>query len=142
MPKLIKFAYVTPETLEVHLQGAESSKGKSKEANTSEDLFAPTSEALSTKPKDHLLHFQFNDGELRAANKAGKVTRKWTRKQKDGSVQAMDVAPTFSAQGMTKMIDRRNENFTLAVDELLVASEAQASHVSLIRASGKAHPIC
>lgn len=39
--------------------------------------------------------------------------------------QKANPTPIFSANSMSKLIDRRNQGFRLAVDELLVASAAQ-----------------
>jgi DEAD/DEAH box helicase domain-containing protein len=117
MPKLIKFAYVDPAFLQVHAGNAPS-KAAEKDAAFEID-HKPSGEP-------HVLLFEFNDGELKASNRGGKtVTRRW--QNRDG--QTTPIVPTFTASGMTRLIDKRNLKFTEAVNELLLACETQVRRV-------------
>ena len=74
LPKLVDFIYVEPDVLSVHLQGAEAKgKGKSKAAAADDEYAQAAVEGPPKAAEDHVLLFQFNDGELKSSNKGGKV---------------------------------------------------------------------
>lgn len=73
LPGLINFAYIEPETLRVHHQGAETKTQEKDEA------FASAAAPPPMDAEQQVLFFQFNDGELKASNKGGKVVKKRNR---------------------------------------------------------------
>lgn len=126
MPKLIKFAYIDPTVLQIHAPTKTAEKDKEFEMAVTEQR----------ETAEQVLLFEFNDGELKAANRGGKtVTRRW--QNRDG--QQTPIVPTFTASGMTKLIDKRNIKFTEAVNELLLACQNQVRWRAILNSSATLH---
>ncbi|KAM0747754.1 P-loop containing nucleoside triphosphate hydrolase protein [Meredithblackwellia eburnea MCA 4105] len=141
LPELVTFAYIDSEILRVHSAGADEAAvrraEKQKELDEAYQMAAngeeDSGEKRGRKEKEIVLLFNFNDGELKAANGVGKVMSRKAARKKAQAAQAANVGlhvpfaestPKFTAASMTALITKRNEKFSSAVAELIVACEA------------------
>lgn len=100
MPQSVQFAYVDEEKLLVHVMGAAAAEAQ--------DVY----EGGGRKDKDtkEVLLFEFVDGDLKKPASASSSGRKNDMPAK---------TPTYSTAQMTKLITKRDEKFTAAVNAFL-----------------------
>lgn len=128
VPKSIQFAYVDEEMLQLHVMAASASvdtrRGKTATA-TAEDVYENIGKSDKAKDVQEVLLFEFVDGDL-----------KGTASRKGGDDLKM---PTFSMPQMTRLINKRNEKFTAAVNAFL--SECTESGVDAVESiKAQYHP--
>ncbi|KAJ6618312.1 DEAD/H helicase [Mycena sp. CBHHK59/15] len=124
LPDLVRFAYVPQNEIMVHDPQESSSKGSQvpdfRIFNTST---AP--EANHAMEGDHVLILEFVD-----KSNGKKIT---------DSAQMLTAPPSLTPAAMKKLIEKRNERFSQAVDELILATEAPDDPVALLQAAARDH---
>ncbi|GAA5861985.1 hypothetical protein JCM8547_001547 [Rhodosporidiobolus lusitaniae] len=135
LPEVVSFAYMSSDVLRVHAQPTSDDPRLAKRQQKARELdeayrLGGTGEEtvglLRKEPTETVLHFAFNDGELKSENGAGKIVlKKFQKKPKKGEspkpLPAPNANPQFSAATMTALINKRNLKFQTAVSDLLVA---------------------
>lgn len=110
LPKSIQFIYVDEEMLQIYVMAASASMDtrRGRATAAAEDVYEDLEKKDRKKHTKEVLLFEFIDGDLkRTATKGGKS------KEDDFKM------PTFSMPQMTKLINKRNDKFTAAVNTFL-----------------------
>ncbi|KAF7338638.1 DEAD/H helicase [Mycena venus] len=116
LPELIKFAYTPRNEIMVH-----DSQHSSASART--DFRLPNVD--EERKEDHVLVLEFVD--------------KSNGKKASGSEQMLTAAPTLTPAAMKKLIEKRNQRFSQAVNELISATGAEDDPVALLKAAAHDH---
>ncbi|GAA98907.1 uncharacterized protein L969DRAFT_76721 [Mixia osmundae IAM 14324] len=143
LPELVRFAYIAPELLKIHMEGAEqkpqSGKFGKKDKDNAENESFELPDMSRVDPDEQVLIFEFTDGEVKAEKGGGKFNSR-RRKNKDGTHKEIIINAVYTPEAMTRMIEKRNVKFHSAVDELLVACNAQdLDPVSLLLTATEDH---
>lgn len=130
VPKSIQFAYVDEEMLQVHVMAASASVDTRRGKVAAEDIYENIGKQNVVKDLQQVLLFEFIDGDL-----------KKSAPKKGGRTQGDDFKmPTFSMPQMTKLINKRNEKFTAAVNVFLgECAESRADAAESIKAQYHPH---
>ncbi|KAF7311613.1 DEAD H helicase [Mycena kentingensis (nom. inval.)] len=113
LPDLVSFAYTPRNALMVH---------ESQEPSRIPDF------RLGARPQvrdEHILVLEFVD--------------KSQGKKIDDASQMLSAPPTLTPTGMKKLIEKRNDRFQQAVNELLLATDAEEDPVELLKAAARDH---
>ncbi|KAJ7771770.1 hypothetical protein B0H16DRAFT_1660723 [Mycena metata] len=118
LPGLVKFAYIPRNELLVHDPQAFTKRDA--------DFRLPASRNEEQERKeDHVLVLEFVD--------------KSNGKKFDGPDQMLSAPPSLTPTAMKKLIEKRNERFTQAVNELILATGADDDPVALLKAAARDH---
>ncbi|KZP01431.1 DEAD/H helicase [Calocera viscosa TUFC12733] len=124
LPDLVRFAYVDSESIRVHHDREVASSSRKPGRKGSPDFFLPTQDPSKT---EHVLVLDFVE------------TNKNTQKIKD-AVGKFSAPPTLTQQQLMKLIEKRSQTFTRAVNELLAACAANGDDpIQLVKEAAQAH---
>ncbi|KAH8117220.1 DEAD/H helicase [Phellopilus nigrolimitatus] len=131
LPDLVRFAYIPHEQLRINAESqtdeALRSKGRGKSPDFSAFSRKDASSSSGSSPEDeHVLVLDF------AASKG-------TGKKADTPSFAFQLPPSLSPAAVKKLIEKRNERFEHAVDELLQATPSSDDPVLLVQAAAREH---
>ncbi|KAI5810860.1 P-loop containing nucleoside triphosphate hydrolase protein, partial [Pyronema omphalodes] len=110
IPRAVHFEYVDEDLLQVYVAASSGVSGKKAEK---EEIYSKNTDAPPSRGSEVLL-FEFVDGDLKKS-----VVNKLDEIQRVGLRNEEIKMPTFSTNQMTKLINKRNENFESAVNKFL-----------------------
>ncbi|KAI0637127.1 DEAD/H helicase [Trametes polyzona] len=127
LPEVVKFAYTPRSELRIH---SDQHPGSGRRERSPDYAAFQTAGASSSRVNDvdadeHVLVLDFMD------NSRGKKTA--------ASGLAYALPPALSPAATKKLVERRNERFTQAVNELLNATSINDDPVALLRAAARDH---
>ena len=138
LPRAIQFAYVDESSLQVAMLGEENGikGGRAKELQSLQLSKEDKSVRHARCGQKNLLLFEFIDGDLKrqvTSSKTGEPTKPF-RKLREEDLKM----PVYSQKQMTKLIEKRNANFTSAVNAFLNQCAADdANPVATLEARSK-----
>ncbi|KAH9951273.1 DEAD/H helicase [Amylocystis lapponica] len=131
LPDIVRFAYIPRIDLRIHGQSQDSSKRSKARENSPDYAAFSTARSSSSKVEDvpdedeHVLILDL------AENSKGK------KSSNPGFIYA--VPPALTPDAMKKLVVKRNERFTQAVNELLEATPTGDDPVVLLQAAARDH---
>ncbi|KII88939.1 hypothetical protein PLICRDRAFT_175191 [Plicaturopsis crispa FD-325 SS-3] len=123
LPDLIKFAYIPANDLRVN-DTSETTSSRSKEPDFS--LAGPSHNSGNTEKEEHVLVLDF------AENSKGKAGQ-------NAQGNLFSMPPSLTPTALKKLVEKRNERFKHAIDELLLATPPDEDPVLLLQSAGRAH---
>ncbi|KAF8522099.1 DEAD/H helicase [Hysterangium stoloniferum] len=121
LPDLIKFAYIPTSQHRINAASSSSSKGKGREASPGYSMY---SAGGALEEDEHVLVLDFAELNKSKRNKAN---------------NSFSLPPSLSPAATKKLIERRNELFENAVNELLSATPPEDSPIELLQVAAKEH---
>ncbi|KAG8953362.1 hypothetical protein FRC03_011793, partial [Tulasnella sp. 419] len=126
IPELIRFAYIPAADLRIHSDKGSQPEGRSK-SGRDDDIYAP--QTSSIKDDEQVLVLDF-------------VEQKKGKKESSGPLNSYSLPPSLTPQALKKLIEKRNERFAHAVNELILACNSTPDAedpVSLVVSAARDH---
>ncbi|KAF8894415.1 P-loop containing nucleoside triphosphate hydrolase protein [Infundibulicybe gibba] len=120
LPDLVIFSYIPKNDLRIHDESA--SKGK-RAASPDFSSFARGARTASSGGREHILVLEFVDN---------------LKGQRVNNAGSYNLPPTLTPAGVKKLIERRNERFEGAVNELMLAAKFE-DPAALLQKAGREH---
>ncbi|KAJ7184209.1 P-loop containing nucleoside triphosphate hydrolase protein [Mycena filopes] len=118
LPDLVKFAYIPRNELLIHEDPQSFNKRDA-------DFRLPRSREEEERTEDHVLILEFVD--------------KSKGKKFEGPEQMLSAPPSLTPAAMKKLIEKRNDRFSQAVNELILATGVEDDPAGLLKAAARSY---
>ncbi|KZV84071.1 hypothetical protein EXIGLDRAFT_727691, partial [Exidia glandulosa HHB12029] len=120
LPDLVKFAYIPANDLQVQMAA--------QDRDGAPDIYASSS-THTLDDEEHVLVLEFLEGSLSTSLSTLRNQSQWS----------LTYAPSLTPEAMRKLVEKRNERFVQAVDELLGAVPEDEDPVALLMNAARDH---
>ncbi|KAH7919907.1 P-loop containing nucleoside triphosphate hydrolase protein [Leucogyrophana mollusca] len=127
LPELIKFAYIPPNELRIHAETVSqlaAKKGRASPDFSMQPQSTPSGSQIGLENDEHVLILEF------AENSRGK---------KEQAGPGLSLPPSLTPAALKKLVEKRNERFSDAVNELITATPIGEDPVALLQVAAHEH---